>query len=384
MRAVSTPQQEHARGWTVGRVAGAPIILTPSMLVLAVVLTLVVTPSIRSQAPELGGGIYLVAAAFVVLLLVSVLVHEIAHGVVARARGQQPFEFVLTLWGGHTSFGGLAPTPATNALVAIVGPLANLVLAAACFGLARVVDPWSVAALLLYSGAVTNGFVAVFNLLPGLPLDGGRVLEAAVWAATGDRHRGTVAAAWVGRAVAVAVVAWVLAVPVVEGRAPDLFSVVWGVLIGGFLWSGASASLRGAQHGRAAEALSIDAVGTRAVAVSHTQSVAEAGAAAAAAGAAEVVLLSPDGRPAAYVDRASAAAVPPAQQPTTPVTSVSVALPVGAVVDASLSGRALLEALAGAMQLSPVVVGLVDGRVVALVRMPDVVRALDPRAARAA
>lgn len=361
----------------IGAVAGAPVVLTPSWLLAAVVLTAAFAPSIR-DATGLGAGAYLVALAFVVLLFASVFCHELAHGLVGRARGQHPTAFVLTLWGGHTSFRGAAATPATAALVAVAGPATNLALAGAFLGVSRLTPDGSLGQWLLWSGALSNGFVGLFNLLPGLPLDGGQLLESAVWAATKDRTRGTVAAGWSGRVVALLVVAWAVLPALVRGTAPDLFTVVWTVLIGSFLWSGASGVLRGAKQRRAVRGLTVRAVGRPAVAAGHAESVAAAGARAAAAGASEVVVLSPDGRPAAYVDPAAAASVPHEQAGLTPVTAVAVPLPVGAVVDGRLEGEALLAALSEASRLSPVLVALVDGRVVALVRTPDVVAAIRP------
>lgn len=355
---------------------GAPVVLAPSWLLAAVVLTVLFAPTVRSRFPQLGGFTYVVALVFVVLLFASVLLHELAHGFVARSRGQRPREFVLTIWGGHTSFDGAAPTPLTNALVGVAGPLANVVVAALAWAVAQAVPAASLSALLLYAAAFANAFVAVFNLIPGLPLDGGRVLEAIVWAVTRDQHRGTIVAGWAGRLVAVGVLAATLVLPLVDGRSPDLVSVVWSALIGAFLWSGASAAISGGRSQRAVAGLSLDAVGSRAVPVAHTSTVAAARASAAAAGAHDIVLLSPDGRPAAYVDLAALAAVPAEVAGTTPVTAVAVPLPGGAVVDGSRSGRALLDELARAGGLSPVVVALVDGRVHALVRVQDVVTAI--------
>lgn len=362
-------------GWVIGHVAGAPVVLAPSWLVAAVLLTAVFAPSVRS-ATRLGAGAYVVAAVFVVLLFASVLVHELAHGVVARRRGQQPTAFVLTLWGGHTSFVGGASSPATSALVAVVGPVANLVLAGVFAGLAAIAPAGSLAEWLAWSGAFSNGFVGVFNLLPGLPLDGGRLLEAAVWAGTRDRARGSVVAGWVGRVVAVGLVVLAVGIPWASGATPSTFNVIWAALLGAFLWSGATAAIRSARQQRVVQSLTLASVARPALAVAPDETVAVAGQHAVATGATEVVLVAPDGRPAAYVDVEAAGRVPAAAAALTPVSAVAVPIPVGAWVDGRLSGEPLLNALSDASRLSPVVAVLVDGRVAGLVRTADVVALL--------
>lgn len=371
------PPRRTPSGWVIGHVAGAPVIVAPTWLIAVAVLTALSVPVARALTGLEGSVLWVVALAFVVLLFASVFLHELAHGLVAHARGQEPHEFVLTLWGGHTAFGGPTPTPATTALVAIVGPAVNLALGAAFGALLwlDLVHQGSVLWALLWSGAVTNGFVGVFNLLPGLPLDGGRVLEAVVWAVTKNRYTGTVAAGWVGRLVAAGVVAWALLGPL-GANAESFTDVVWALLIGAFLWAGASGATRGARAQRNVDGVTVASVGHAAVAVGHGDSLAHAGAVAAASGVQDVVVLSPDGRPAAYVDRAAAASVPPHAAGTTPVTAVTVPLPVGATVDGGLVGQALLEDLARATRLSPVVVALVDGRVTALIRATDVIAAI--------
>lgn len=395
---MSTPRRARPSGWVVGHVAGAPVVLAPSWLVAVAVLTFLYAPAVQGLTGLPRTATYLVAAASVVLLFASVLVHELAHGLVARARGQQPQEFVLTLMGGHTTFGAAAATPATSALVAVAGPLSNLVLAAGLLLVAHVRTgghllpaltaagghllevlargDGTVLTALLLVGATTNAFVGAFNLVPGLPLDGGRVLEAAVWAGTGDRHRGAVVAGWAGRLVAVAVPLVALARPFLEGREPSLWSVGWSALLGAFLWAGASAAVRGARTGRAVEALSVRTVGRPAVAVGAAASLADARAAARAAGVTEVVVVDPEGRPAAYVDHEADARVPEALAAATTVGAVCSPLPVGAVVDGALEGERLLQALGAATAHAPVVAAVVDGRVVALVRTADVVAAL--------
>ncbi|WP_309134997.1 site-2 protease family protein [Cellulomonas sp.] len=395
---MSTPRPARPSGWVLGHVAGAPVVLAPSWLVAVAVLTFLYAPAVQGLTGLPRSATYAVAAVSVVLLFASVLVHELAHGLVARARGQQPQAFVLTLMGGHTTFGAAAPTAATAALVAVVGPVSNLVLAAGFLLAAhvstgghllpaladadgRVLEvlmggDGTVLTALLLAGATTNAFVGAFNLVPGLPLDGGRVLEAAVWAGTGDRHRGAVVAGWVGRVVAVGVPAVALARPFLEGREPSLWSVGWSALLGAFLWAGASGAIRGARTGRVVEALSVRLVGRPAVAVGAQSSLAHARAAARGAGAQEVVVVGPDGRPAAYVDHEADARVPDALADATTVGAVCSPLPVGAVVDGSLVGEPFLQALGAATEHAPVVAAVVDGEVVALVRTADVLAAL--------
>ncbi|MFS0699281.1 site-2 protease family protein [Cellulomonas sp. 179-A 4D5 NHS] len=372
----SAERRQGTQGWVVGRAAGAPVVVTPSWLLAAVVLTAAFAPTIQARAPQLGGLTWVVAGGFVVMLFVSVFVHELAHGFVARARGQVVREFALTLWGGHTAFGGAAPTPATSALVAVVGPLANVAIAAVCWVAAQAVPSSGLLGMLLWAGAFSNGFVAVFNLVPGLPLDGGRVLEALVWRLTGDRHTGTVAAGWAGRVVAVGVLAWALALPLLDGTRPSLFTVGWAGLVGAFLWSGASGAIREGRTGRRLDLVTVESVGLPATVVPAGATLADADRARSAAGVDDVVLVSPEGRPEAYVDRAAAAGVPSERRAATPVAAVAVVLPPGAVVDGTLRGAELVGAVGHATRLSPVLAVVADGRVTALVRATDVVAAL--------
>lgn len=367
-------------GWVVGHAAGAPVILARSWVVAAAVLTVLFAPTVRSFAPYLGpGATYAVALLFVVLLFASVFLHELAHGFTARARGLQVHEFAITLWGGHTSFAGGGASAGTSALVAVVGPLTNLALAAATWGLAQAAPPRGLVAAVLLSATFANLFVGLFNLVPGLPLDGGRVLEAAVWRVTGDRYRGTVVAGWAGRVLAVLVVLWALGVPLAEGRRPGLFSIVWAVLIGGFLWSGASAAMTGAATQRAVERLSARRLGRPAAVVPVGATVADAARAAQAAGVTHVVVLAPDGRPVAYVDPAAAAAVPVAAYPSTDVRAVAVPLPVGATVDAAATGTDLARAVNRVSARSPVMAVVDGGLVTGLLFTRDVVAALGAR-----
>lgn len=344
-------------GWTIGRIAGTPVLLAPSWLITAAILTWVFLPTVRAVAPGLGFlGAVAAAAALPVLLALSVLLHEVAHGVTARMLGIPVTEYVVTLWGGHTQFEQEMRTPGTSALVSGVGPLGNAVLAAAFW--------WASGAAtglperLLLAGAFTNGFVAVFNLLPGLPLDGGRVLEALVWRVSGDRSRGTVVAAWTGRVLAVGVVLWWLGRPLLEGRRADLFTAVIALLVGSFLWFGATQALRSAQQARRAAGVDLLALARPAVAVPGTATLADV--AAALDSGVVVVMVDHEGRPVAMADPAAAATVPAGLRARTGVEAVAVPVAPESVVT-ERRGVPAIRAMSIAQRAGPVAV-LMDPR----------------------
>lgn len=238
-------------GISLGRVLGVPVRLAPSWFAVALVVVVVFAPSVEQSTGLRAPATWVVAALFAVLLLISVLLHEVAHAATARALGLPVSEIVANLWGGHTQFSDESPTPSSTALVAVTGPLANGALALAGWAGLSAVDG-GVARVLLVALVLTNAFVAVFNLVPGLPLDGGRVLEAAVWAVTGDRSTGTLAAGWCGRVVAVLLMMWWVGRPLALGRQPDLTSLVWSVMIAALLWQGATAAIGVARLRRSA------------------------------------------------------------------------------------------------------------------------------------
>lgn len=202
-----------------------------SLLAAAVVLVVLF-------APRFDQGLlnpYVAGLVFVVALYLSILVHELAHVLAARAWGLSVPRVVLHLFGGHTEIVGTrGPTQA--AVTAFVGPLASAGVAAASFlAVGAVGGP--TAAQILWSLGWVNLLLALFNLLPGLPLDGGHVVAALGWAVTGRRSSGTVATAWVGRATALGVVGLVVVFWLGEpGALPE---VVLGALVAAFLWIGA-------------------------------------------------------------------------------------------------------------------------------------------------
>src|SRR5207244_6716911 len=153
-------------------------------------------------------GAWLLGAASAILLFASVLVHELAHSFLARSRGLDARSITLFIFGGVSNLGGEARQPATEVVVAIVGPLASLVIGAVAYLLGSALASSRSAAAVASYLAVSNLLLGGFNLLPGYPLDGGRVLRALAWTATGSLRRGTGIAAAVGPLVTLVFVLW--------------------------------------------------------------------------------------------------------------------------------------------------------------------------------
>lgn len=314
-----------------GTIAGAPVRLSWSWLLIAAVITLAFGPQIQRALPAIGSVAYGVALGYAVLLALSVLVHEAAHALTGRAFGQRTEEIALTLWGGHTQFRSPSARPLDTVLTAMAGPAANLVLAGLAHLAARAVADPSVPALLLEVTVWANLLLAAFNALPGTPLDGGRMVESAVWAATGSRARGVEAAGWAGRVVAVGVLAAVLGPPTLAGRAPDLFVVLLVAWVALTLWRGADDAVRHGRWSRRLEALRLEQVEAPAIALPEHLSVAEA-LAQADGGRRAVVAVDGAGRPRGVLDLAAAAGLTPARRTTTALAAVAVALAPEAVL----------------------------------------------------
>lgn len=355
-----------AKGWVIGHAAGTRIVLRPGAVLLVAVITVLFGPTVGALRPDLGSSAYLVAAGFGVLLLGSVLLHELAHALVARRLGMDVPEIAVTLLGGHTQIAG-ATTPGADALVAVVGPATNGAIAVIAALVLPTLPP-GVPALLVLLLAYANGFVAVLNLLPGLPLDGGRLLEALVWRMTGRRATGTLIGAWAGRALAVGLVLAAVGIPYLLGQVPDLVAVMWAALVALILWTGAGPFLVAVRRERAVTALNLAdlvrpvhvvPVGTRVADLDG-----------------ETVVVD-DGVVVGYVDQAAAAAVPAEHRGDAEVGSVLVPVPAVALVQVTLTGRPALQAATHAARASTVLVAVdAHGTVHGLIRVDDVVAAL--------
>jgi Zn-dependent protease len=225
-----------------GRVAGVPIgahwsVLLVTML-LADLMAMVLLPARVGGYPP---GVYWAAgAATAVLFLVSLLAHELAHAMVARHFGVGVEGITLWLLGGATQFTGEVSTARAELLISGAGPVASGVVAGlwegAAVGAAALGAPGPVTVALGWL-ALVNLVLAVFNLLPGSPLDGGRVLRAILWRATGDRAGATAKAAKAGQALGAAL----LGVGVFLLLMGYLVDGLWTAVVGWFLATSATA-----------------------------------------------------------------------------------------------------------------------------------------------
>jgi Zn-dependent protease len=236
------------------RVAGVPVYLDRTWLILGAFIAWTGWQSGR----DLGTGIGIAYAVWLVVgILAAVLGHEIAHAVAARMLGFRVHRIVATLWGGHTAYDGTGTTPGRAAVVAVSGPVANLALAG-LGAVAMATLPWP-ASQFASSFTILNLLLAGFNLLPGLPLDGGQIVQAIVWKASGRRDLGLVVAGWCGRAVAVGVVLYYAVLPLAQGS-PSTFTLLLALVMAWILWTGATAALRRAPFERLLEQLDPDEV----------------------------------------------------------------------------------------------------------------------------
>lgn len=221
--------------WRIGRLAGADILVRPSLLLMSVVLVVIFEPRFQSIG---GANPYLLAAVFVVALYVSVFLHEVAHLIAARAYGMPVPSVTLHLLGGETHIDGPSRTPAQELITSIVGPVASLAVGGAALWASDQFDV-GVTRAILWSVGVINVLVALFNLLPALPLDGGRVLRSLVWWITGSEVTGITVAGWLGRIAAVGFLLWGLLTTTWDDSFA-LARLAFVAIVAWFLWKGSS------------------------------------------------------------------------------------------------------------------------------------------------
>ncbi|GHJ38742.1 hypothetical protein Sm713_43510 [Streptomyces sp. TS71-3] len=341
-------------GILMGRPFGVPVYVAPSWFLVAALITWVFGGQLDRVLPELGVARYLVSLFFAVAFYGSVLIHELAH-TVAALRFQLPVRRIqLQFFGGVSEIEKETETPGREFTLAFVGPLLSLVLAALFFAALQAVEPRTVPGVLLAGLMASNLIVAVFNLLPGLPLDGGRMLRAVVWKISGKPMTGTVAAAWVGRALAIAVL---IGLPLLTqsglfgGRAAGTGGVdtitdaLLAAILAAIIWTGAGNSLRMARLREHLPELRARTLTRRAIPVQTETPLSEALRRANEAGARALVVVDPQGAPLSVVRENAIVGIPEHRRPWVAVSTVAQELTDGMRVSAELAGEELLDAL---------------------------------------
>jgi Zn-dependent protease len=240
---------------TLGRIAGIRIGIHWSWLVVFGLITWsLATAVFPDQNPGLGDPTYVVMAVVAaVLFFTSLLLHELGHAFQARREGMEIDGITLWLFGGVAQFRGMFPTAGAEFRIAIAGPLVSLVIGAGFVGIAvAIAGVEEVDGIAAWLGYI-NLALLVFNLLPALPLDGGRVLRSALWAARGDFSWATRVAAAIGRAFGALFIAGGLALFFWENGTSGL----WLAFLGWFLFGAASQEARYAHVHRAFSGLRV-------------------------------------------------------------------------------------------------------------------------------
>ena len=322
-----------------GTIAGADVLVSSSWFIVAALIAVIVAPRVELEQPGLGAGTYVAGFAFAVVLYLSVLLHEASHAVAASRYGFHVESITLHFLGGMTAIKGEARTPRQELVIAIVGPLTSIAVGGAALALWFVL-PDGLLRLAVQGLAGANLLIGVLNLVPGLPLDGGRVLKSAVWRLSGDVHRGTIAAGWGGRVTAVLALSYPLFLP-----DPQLVNYLLSAIVALFLWSGATAAITSARLRRRLPSLVARDLARRTLAVPDDLPLAEAIRRAQEAEAGSLVTVTAEGRPVGVVNEAALVAVPEDRRPWVPVSSVARTLGDGLSLPVGLRGDELVVAL---------------------------------------
>jgi len=338
-------------GMSLGRPFGVPVVVSWSWFLGSAVIALLVLPVFSSQFPDLAGGLLLtVAFTFAVLLGLSVLAHELAHAVVAKGYGFPVHRITLHVLGGVSEIGGDDHRPGKDFVIAVVGPLTSLAVGALTWVLSRAIPGDTIVGLVVFQLAWANLIVGAFNLIPGLPLDGGRMLRDVVWGASRSEHTGTVVAAWVGRGFAVVLALFGL-LPAVTGGTQLAFGGyvfgLWSILLAAFIWTGAGRALASSRVREQLPALQVRALTRRAIPVTPEVPVAEAVRRLHEAGARALVIVDHEGQAKGIVAEAAVSALPEQRRPWVTVAAVARQVDAESTLPIDLSGTPLLQRLAG-------------------------------------
>jgi len=348
------------------------VLVRSSWLILAVLIAVIMAPAVDSVRPGLGTLKYLAGMAFAVLLYFSVLLHEVSHAVMARRFGIEVESIQLDFLGGVTQITSPARTAGQEFSIAIVGPLTSILVGFLAL-LGAMVTPDGLLLLTMQGLAGANLIVGCLNLVPGLPLDGGRVLKALIWGISKNPNLATTVAAWGGRMAAGLVflgplIARGLGLPI------GLFDVFLAAVIGAFLWSGASATLRDLRIRSRLPRLRARDLARSSVFLLEDISVAEGVKRAQQAQASAIVVINRQGQPTGIVNEHAVAAMPEDRRPWVSIRSVAGSVDPGLWISADLFGEELIRVISAA-PASDYILMEQDGTCAGVLSVSDVDRA---------
>jgi Zn-dependent protease/CBS domain-containing protein len=361
------------RGLPLGRPLGVPMHLAPSWLPVGLLITYSLAPYFSAPLSPRPAH-YAAAAGAALLFAASVLAHELGHAFLSLRLGIPIRRITLHLFGGVAEMEREPSTAAGEYLVAVAGPLVSVLLSGVGAAVAGSTSDVTTVHRLAAYVALTNAVLAVLNLLPGLPLDGGRILRAAVWGLTGNREAGTFAGVRGGQAIGLLAASAGL-IRIGAGVWDGLFEV----MIGAFVWLNATALGRRTVALRRAGTLSVASLLRPALPVEATTPLSEALRRAVESGR-RLLVVDSYGAPAGVISGPALARVPERRRPWVSVADVSRPLEPGLVLEEGLSGERLLDRLR-ATPATEYLVRAPDGSVAGVLSAHDVARALDGREA---
>jgi Zn-dependent protease len=320
------------------------VLVSTSWFLVAALIAVLMAPAVDRAQPGLGPWKYVAGLVFAVVLYMSVLLHEASHAVMARRYGFPVTSITLHFLGGMTAIEGEARKPREEFMIAVVGPLTSIAVGLGAVAL-LFVTPDGLLRMAVEGLAMANLLVGVLNLVPGLPLDGGRVLKSAVWRATGNAHRGTIVAGWGGRLTAIAVLCWPVVQEAVLDEPPDVLDFVLAFVIALFLWSGATNAMASARLRRRLPGLVARDLARRTLTVPDDLPLGEAVRRAQEAQAGSIVTVTSSGSPLGVVNEAALLATPEERRPWVAVSTVARTLDEGLRLPATISGEDLILAI---------------------------------------
>jgi len=359
-------------GIRVGRIAGVEIVADPSVFGIAALVAWLVVVDLRVSF-GLAGAAGAVPAVVVVVAgyLTSLAVHELSHAVVARRRGLGVRGIRLLVFGGSTVVDPGAEHPGDELAVAAAGPLSSLLVAVVFAGVGAVTAPWPTIGRAFELLAVMNLAIGVVNLLPGFPLDGGRVLRSFLWARSGDRERATDRAIRFGRILGLMFVGAGV-YTLLAGRLPV---GALGALVGWFLARSADAAGRRERLAARVDGLTaLDVMRPVSESVPGSMTVARMLDLYGFGSRLRSLPVEVGGRAVGLVGEREVAGLPPDRRRTTPVASVMTEIGPADVVDPGMPLGELLGRPAGRTGRAVVVDG---GEVVGIIEGVDLGRVFD-------